>query len=148
MWRDLARLFLRHVEKADANFMLCNSEDFFFEENTYQFSTWISCLFQNLFRLGLRWDVFPHKKWSNNTIYYVINAKDYGKLYNYFLHWSFRWKKLIRICNGGGVVLANEKSLMHKNEISSMIFVQILIYYWYSKISELFFLHKCRKKSS
>jgi hypothetical protein len=34
---------------------------------------------ENLFRLGLRWDVFPHKKWSNNTIYYVINAKDYAQ---------------------------------------------------------------------
>lgn len=34
---------------------------------------------ENLFRLGLRWDVFPHKKWSNNTIYYIINAKDYAQ---------------------------------------------------------------------
>ena len=36
---------------------------------------------QNLFRLGLRWDVYPHKKWTNNTIYYIINAKDYGKIF-------------------------------------------------------------------
>ena len=82
---------------------LRNSQEFCFEQNTYyQFSTWIFCLFQNLFRLGLRWDVFPHKKWSNNTIYYIINAKDYGKLgiCNYFQGifstQKFRWnKKLI-----------------------------------------------------
>ena len=43
-------------------------------------------------------------------------------------------------------VLANEKSLMHKNESLSMIFFQTLIYYRQSKISELFFLHNVEKR--
>ena len=35
-------------------------------------------LLQNLFRLGIRWDLFPHKRWKNNTIYYYIDPI-YGK---------------------------------------------------------------------
>lgn len=34
---------------------------------------------ENLFRLKLRWDIFPAKRWINNTIYYRISSEDYGR---------------------------------------------------------------------
>ena len=34
--------------------------------------------FQNQFRLGIRFDVYPEKRWSNNTIAYQISS-EYGK---------------------------------------------------------------------
>lgn len=32
---------------------------------------------ENLFRLGIRWDLYPKKRWQNNTIPYIL-SKDYG----------------------------------------------------------------------
>ena len=37
-----------------------------------------SLSFQNQFRLGIRFDVYPEKRWSNNTIAYQISS-EYGK---------------------------------------------------------------------
>ena len=34
--------------------------------------------FQNQFRLGIRFDVYPEKRWGNNTIAYKISS-EYGK---------------------------------------------------------------------
>ena len=44
-----------------------------------KFRTFLILLyFQNQFRIGLRWDRFPAKKWKNNTVPYVI-SHEYGK---------------------------------------------------------------------
>ena len=37
------------------------------------------CHHQNLFRISLRWDLYPTKRWINNTVYYQIRTEDYGK---------------------------------------------------------------------
>ncbi|XP_040563948.1 zinc metalloproteinase nas-12 isoform X2 [Lepeophtheirus salmonis] len=37
---------------------------------------------ENLFRLGLRWDVFPLTQWKNNTVPYVISLEYTTKEYN------------------------------------------------------------------
>lgn len=33
---------------------------------------------ENLFRISLRWDLYPTKRWINNTVYYQIRTEDYG----------------------------------------------------------------------
>lgn len=33
---------------------------------------------ENLFRISLRWDLYPTKRWINNTVYYRIRTEDYG----------------------------------------------------------------------
>jgi len=34
---------------------------------------------ENLFRISLRWDLYPTKRWINNTVYYRIKTEDYGQ---------------------------------------------------------------------